>query len=52
MSTHPAVTVNCGHTEAGLPIGLQIAAPRFQDLRALALAAYLETILPTTWPTP
>jgi aspartyl-tRNA(Asn)/glutamyl-tRNA(Gln) amidotransferase subunit A len=52
MSTHPAATVNCGLTKAGLPIGLQIAAPRFQDLRALALAAYLETILPTTWPTP
>ncbi|GAA1558350.1 amidase [Kribbella lupini] len=52
MSTHPAVTVNCGHTEAGLPIGLQIAAPRFQDLRTLALAAYLERVLPTNpWPT-
>ncbi|MGC4944531.1 amidase [Kribbella sp. DT2] len=52
MSTHPATTVNCGHTQTGLPIGLQIAAPRFQDLRALALAAYLETTLPTNpWPT-
>ncbi|ONI74456.1 amidase [Kribbella sp. ALI-6-A] len=53
MSTHPALTVNCGWTSTGLPIGLQIAAPRFRDQATLQLAAYLESALPRRpWPTP
>lgn len=43
MSTHPAATVNCGFSTEGLPIGLQIAAPRFNDLAALRLAALVES---------
>ncbi len=31
MSAHPAASVNCGYSSTGLPIGLQIAAPRFND---------------------
>ncbi|MEV6283367.1 amidase [Kribbella sp. NPDC051770] len=50
MSTHPALTVNCGRTTTGLPIGLQIAAPRFQDHAALNLATWLESTFPTAWP--
>ena len=39
----PAITVPCGVTEAGLPVGLQIAAPRFEDARVLGAAqAFLE----------
>jgi aspartyl-tRNA(Asn)/glutamyl-tRNA(Gln) amidotransferase subunit A len=52
MSTHPAATVNCGFSTEDLPIGLQIAAPRFNDLAALRLAAYVDA--QTThrpWPT-
>jgi aspartyl-tRNA(Asn)/glutamyl-tRNA(Gln) amidotransferase subunit A len=53
MSAHPAATVNCGYSTTGLPIGLQIAAPRFADLPALRLAAALTTLLPVPreWPT-
>ncbi|WP_020392449.1 amidase [Kribbella catacumbae] len=50
MSTHPATTVNCGFSAEGLPIGLQLAAPRFNDLAALRLAEFIEpTHMP--WPT-
>jgi aspartyl-tRNA(Asn)/glutamyl-tRNA(Gln) amidotransferase subunit A len=54
MSTHPATTVNCAFSATGLPIGLQIAAPRFADHAALRLAATLTTLLPAApaWPTP
>jgi aspartyl-tRNA(Asn)/glutamyl-tRNA(Gln) amidotransferase subunit A len=34
----PAVTVPCGFTKAGFPIGLQIVGPRFGELKILALA--------------
>jgi len=34
----PAITVPCGFTKAGMPIGLMIAAPHFQEGRVLALA--------------
>jgi aspartyl-tRNA(Asn)/glutamyl-tRNA(Gln) amidotransferase subunit A len=42
MSHHPATTVNVGWSTAGLPIGAQLAVPHHQDLRALALAEYLD----------
>ncbi|GAB2979870.1 amidase [Amycolatopsis acidiphila] len=44
MSGQPAVSVNCGHTGDGLPIGLQIAGRRFDDLGVLRLAAAFEVI--------
>jgi aspartyl-tRNA(Asn)/glutamyl-tRNA(Gln) amidotransferase subunit A len=34
----PTISVPCGFTRAGLPIGLQISAPRFQEGRVCALA--------------
>jgi aspartyl-tRNA(Asn)/glutamyl-tRNA(Gln) amidotransferase subunit A len=34
----PAISVPCGFTSAGLPIGLMIAGPRFSEGRVLALA--------------
>ncbi|GAA1576609.1 amidase [Kribbella sancticallisti] len=52
MSAHPATSVNCGFSSEGLPIGLQIAGPRFTDLAVLRLAAVIESrtaIRP--WPT-
>jgi aspartyl-tRNA(Asn)/glutamyl-tRNA(Gln) amidotransferase subunit A len=54
MSAHPAATVNCGYSTTGLPIGLQVAAPRFHDHAVLRLAAALTTLLPAAraWPTP
>ena len=34
----PTMSVPCGFTKAGLPIGLQISAPRFEEGRVFALA--------------
>ena len=34
----PAITVPCGFTKAGMPIGMMIAAPHYQEGRVLALA--------------
>jgi len=34
----PAISVPCGFTSAGLPVGLMIAGPRFSEGRVLALA--------------
>jgi aspartyl-tRNA(Asn)/glutamyl-tRNA(Gln) amidotransferase subunit A len=38
----PAITVPCGFTSGGLPVGLMIAGPRFSEGRVLALAAAYE----------
>ena len=38
----PAVSVPCGFTSSGLPVGLMIAGPRFSEARVLALAAAYE----------
>src|SRR5271165_4990100 len=38
----PAISVPCGFTTAGLPVGLMIAGPRFSEGRVLALARAYE----------
>jgi aspartyl-tRNA(Asn)/glutamyl-tRNA(Gln) amidotransferase subunit A len=38
----PAISVPCGFTATGLPIGLMIAGPRYAEGRVLALAAAYE----------
>jgi len=40
----PAISVTCGRTRAGLPVGLQIAGPKFSDARLLALASVIDNI--------
>ncbi len=45
----PAISVPCGFTGDGMPIGLQIAGPRFAESRVLALAHAYEQI--TDWHT-
>ena len=42
MSEQPAASINCGYTTDGLPIGLQIAGQRFDDLGVLQVAQQLE----------
>lgn len=42
----PAVSIPCGYDAEGLPLGLQIIAPAFQEARLLRVAAALETVLP------
>jgi aspartyl-tRNA(Asn)/glutamyl-tRNA(Gln) amidotransferase subunit A len=52
MSAHPATTVNVGWSESGLPIGAQIAVPHHQDMTALGLAAFLDSMAEhREWPT-
>ena len=38
MSEQPSASINCGHTSAGLPIGLQITGHRHDDLGVLQVA--------------
>ena len=45
----PAISVPCGFTSAGLPVGLMIAGPRFAEGRVLALARAFEQA--TEWHT-
>jgi Asp-tRNA(Asn)/Glu-tRNA(Gln) amidotransferase A subunit family amidase/ketopantoate reductase len=41
----PAIVLPCGWNSAGLPIGLQLAAPLGRDQTLLAAAAFVETTL-------
>jgi aspartyl-tRNA(Asn)/glutamyl-tRNA(Gln) amidotransferase subunit A len=43
----PTISVPCGFTKGGLPIGLQISGPRFAESRVLALAHAYEQA--TAW---
>jgi aspartyl-tRNA(Asn)/glutamyl-tRNA(Gln) amidotransferase subunit A len=54
MSEQPAASINCGYTAAGLPIGLQIAGKRFDDLGVLQVARAFEIVREPQrpWPLP
>jgi aspartyl-tRNA(Asn)/glutamyl-tRNA(Gln) amidotransferase subunit A len=52
MSEQPAASINCGYTRSGLPIGLQIAGQRFDDLGVLQVARAFELIRPAQRPWP
>ncbi|MEO7391266.1 MAG: amidase [Ramlibacter sp.] len=54
MSEQPAASINCGYTAGGLPIGLQIAGQRFDDLGVLQVARAFEIIRDgqRPWPQP
>ena len=45
----PTISIPCGFTAGGLPVGLMIAGPRFAESRVLALAHAYERA--TTWHT-
>ncbi len=45
LTGSPALSLPCGATEAGLPVGLQLAAPPFEDERLLAAALEAERLL-------
>ena len=44
MSEQPAASINCGYTSGGLPIGLQIAGQRFDDLGVLRVSRAYELL--------
>jgi Asp-tRNA(Asn)/Glu-tRNA(Gln) amidotransferase A subunit family amidase len=54
MSEQPAASINCGYTKTGLPIGLQIAGRRFDDLGVLQLSRAFELLRDPQhpWPQP
>ncbi|KWF68157.1 amidase [Burkholderia pseudomultivorans] len=54
MSEQPAASINCGYTDDGLPIGLQIVGRRFDDHGVLQLAQRWEDMGPArrAWPEP
>ena len=43
MTQQPAASIDCGQTDDGLPIGLQITGKRFDDIGVLRLAHWYET---------
>ncbi len=44
----PALSLPCGMSRSGLPIGLQIAGPPFREKRILRVAAALEDAMPAS----
>ena len=54
MSGQPAASVNCGFTEDGRPVGVQISGRRHDDVGVLRLARWYEQHRPATavprWP--
>jgi len=54
MSEQPAISINGGFSASGMPIGVQLVGPRFDDLGVLRLAAAVEAWLGTIdrWPAP
>lgn len=54
MSEQPAASINCGYGKDGLPIGLQIAGQRFDDLGVLQVSRAFELIRQPQrpWPQP
>ncbi|MCC2633148.1 MAG: gatA [Ramlibacter sp.] len=52
MSEQPAASINCGYTSRGLPIGLQIAGKRFDDLGVLQVSRAFELIRDAQRPRP
>ena len=54
LMSQPAASINCGYTPDGMPIGLQIAGRRFDDLGVLQVSRAFELIRDAQrpWPQP
>jgi aspartyl-tRNA(Asn)/glutamyl-tRNA(Gln) amidotransferase subunit A len=50
LSRHPAISIPCGFTKAGLPVGLQIVGPLAGDQRVLRAAHAFEQTRPFRLP--
>jgi amidase len=46
----PAASVPAGMTRDGLPVGLQVVAPRFEEPRILSVAKLVHQAHPIGWP--
>jgi aspartyl-tRNA(Asn)/glutamyl-tRNA(Gln) amidotransferase subunit A len=52
LTQQPAASIPCGFTAAGLPVGLQIVAAKYQDGLVLRVARAFEELCPIRLPTP
>jgi aspartyl-tRNA(Asn)/glutamyl-tRNA(Gln) amidotransferase subunit A len=50
LTQQPAITVPCGLTRSGLPMGLQIVGPMFGDALVLRAARAFESVMPVVRP--
>jgi aspartyl-tRNA(Asn)/glutamyl-tRNA(Gln) amidotransferase subunit A len=50
LTRQPAITVPCGLTASGLPVGLQIIGPSYGDLAVLRAARAFERLRPFALP--
>ena len=50
LTQQPAASIPCGLTRAGLPVGLQIVGPRYEDWRVLRAARAFESVQPIPMP--
>ncbi len=46
LTTHPAISIPCGMTADGLPVGMQVVARRFGEAALLRIAARFEEAAP------
>ena len=42
MSEQPAASINCGFSQSGMPIGMQVVGPRFADMTVMRLCKVFE----------
>ena len=52
MTQQPALSIPCGTTDAGLPVGVQLVGARFEDRLVVRVGAALEAALGRVVPTP
>ena len=52
LTQQPAASIPCGFTSAGLPVGLQIVAAKYQDALVLRVARAFEQLCPIQLPKP
>ena len=45
LSACPALSMPCGFTASGLPVGLQVIAPNRQEFKLLGMACWMEDVL-------
>ena len=50
LTQQPAASIPCGLTKDGLPVGLQIVGPRYQDALVLRAARAFESLQPIAMP--
>jgi aspartyl-tRNA(Asn)/glutamyl-tRNA(Gln) amidotransferase subunit A len=50
LTQQPAASIPCGLTSAGLPVGLHIVGPRYDDARVLRAARAFESVQPFPMP--